>query len=111
MISTTLVILLAVASAAIVVALMRWKPRNRFPATRTDANVSARNWTLADTFLTFAASVGLARAQIERSTDGNPDGGHGWHGSHLDHGASGGFSGGFSDGGGFSGGDAGGGGI
>jgi uncharacterized membrane protein YgcG len=106
MISTPLVILLAVASAAIVVALMRWKPRNRFPAARTDANVSARSWTLADTFLTLAASVGLARAQVERSTDGNPDGGHGWHGSHLDHGASG-----FSDGGGFSGGDAGGGGI
>jgi hypothetical protein len=107
MISTPLVILLAVASAAIVVALMRWKPRNRFPATRTDATSSARHWTLADTFLTFAASVGLARAQVERSTDGNPDGGHGWHGSHLDHGA----SGGFSDGGGFGGGDAGGGGI
>jgi uncharacterized membrane protein YgcG len=107
MISTPLVILLAVASAAIVVALIRWKPRSRYAATRKDANSPARNWTLADTFLTFAASIGLARAQVERSTDGNPDGGHGWHGSHLDHGA----SGGFSDGGGFSGGDAGGGGI
>lgn len=107
MISTPLVICLAVASAAIVIALMMWKPRNRFPTTGKNANWLSRDATFASMLLSLAAAVGLARAEAGRSGDGNPDGGHSWHGSHLDHGS----GAGFSDGGGFSGGDAGGGGI
>ena len=107
MISTPLVICLAVASAAIVIALMMRRPRNRFPASGKTANWLSRDATFASMLLSLAAAVGLARAEAERSGDGNPDGGHGWHGSHLDHST----GAGFSDGGGFSGGDAGGGGI
>ena len=107
MISTPLVICLAVACAAIVIALMTWRPRNRFPMIRRNANWPSRDVTFASMLLSLAAAVGLARAEAERSGDGNPDGGHSWHGSHLDHST----GGGFSDGGGFSGGDGGGGGI
>jgi uncharacterized membrane protein YgcG len=105
MISTPLVICLAVASTAIVIVLMMW--RNRFPTIRKEASWPSRDATFASMLLSLAAAVGLARAEAERSGDGNADGGHGWHGSHLDHGT----GAGFSDGGGFSGGDAGGGGI
>jgi hypothetical protein len=106
MISTPLVICLAVASAAIVIVLMMWKPRRRLPA--RDAAWSWREATFGSMVLSFAASVGLARARAEQSGEGNADGGHNWHGSHLSHGPHGGFSDG---GGGYGGGDGGGGGI
>ena len=76
MISTPLVICLAVASAAIVIALMMWRPRNRFPASGKTANWLSRDATFASMLLSLAAAVGLARAEAERSGDGNPDGGH-----------------------------------
>jgi hypothetical protein len=107
MISTMLLICIGVAGAAIVVALTAWKLRHRLPANASAESVNWRDVTFTSMLLSLAASVGIARAQAEQSGAGSPDGGHGWHGSHLDHGA----SGGFSDGGGFSGGDAGGGGI
>ena len=103
MISTPLVICLAVASTAIVIVLMMWRSRNRFPTIRKEASWPSRDMTFASMLLSLAAAVGLARAEAERSGDGNADGGHGWHGSHLDHSSGGGFS--------DSGGDAGGGGI
>jgi len=104
MISTTLLICIGVAGAAIVVALITRKLRHRLSANASAESAGWRDVTFASVLLNFAAAVGIARAQAEQSGAGNPDGGHGWH---LDHGA----SGGFSDGGGFSGGDAGGGGI
>jgi uncharacterized membrane protein len=107
MISTTLLICTGVAGGAIVVALMTRKLRRRLRATASAENANWRDMTFAGMLLNLAAAVGIARAQAEQSSGGNPDGGHGWHGSHLDHGA----SGGFSDGGGFSGGDSGGGGL
>lgn len=106
MISTPLLICLAVGSAAIVIALMMWKARRRFPVNGEPANLSTRDVGVGSMLLSLAATVGIARAQAEQS---NPDGGSSWHGSHLHHGAD--VSGGsFHDGGGF-GGDAGGGGI
>jgi hypothetical protein len=114
MISTTLMICIGVASAAIVIALMMWKPRNRFPASlhAESTNWRSRDLSFATQLWSFAAAMGLARAQAEQSGDGNPDSGHSWHGSHLDHTGHGGHShdggGSFSDGGG-GGGDGGGG--
>jgi hypothetical protein len=111
MISTPLVICLAVASAVIVIALMMWKPRRRFPArdAAKDASWPSRDLTFAGLLLSFAQTVGLARAQVERSGDGNAESGLSWHGSHHQQ-HHGGFSGGsHSDAGGY-GGDAGGGG-
>jgi uncharacterized membrane protein len=107
MISTTLLICIGVASAMIVVALITRKLRDRLPANASAENARWRDMAFAGMLLNLAAAVGIARAQAEQSSGGNPDGGHGWHGSHLDHGA----SGGYSDGGGFSGGDSGGGGL
>jgi uncharacterized membrane protein YgcG len=109
MISTALTVCLAVASAAIVIALMMWKPRQ--PAKlKVNANWRSRDVTFTSLLLSFAAAMGLARAQAEQS--GNTDSAYSWHGSHLDHSRHGGIDrGGFSDGGGFSGGDGGGGGI
>jgi uncharacterized membrane protein len=107
MISTTLLVCIGVAGAAIVVALATWKQRHRLSANASAESANWRDVAFVSMLLNVAAAVGIARAQAEQSSDGNPHGGHGWHGSHLDHGA----SGGFSDGGGFSGGDAGGGGI
>ena len=105
MISTPLLICLAVASAAIVIALMMWKPRRRFRAGGEAAN--ATDVAAPGMLMNLAASIGLARAHADRSTDGNLDS-NSWHGSHLHHGAD--FSpGSFHDGGGFSGGDPGGG--
>lgn len=119
MISTTLMICIGVASAAIVVALMMWKPRNRFPASlhQEHAKWPSREASFTSLLWSFAIATGLARAQAGQSGDGNPDSGHNWHGSHLDHSSHshGGHShdggGSFSDGGGggFSGGDGGGG--
>jgi hypothetical protein len=107
MISTPLLICLAVGSAAIVVALMMWKPRRRFKVDGEPANLATRDVGIGSMLLSLAATVGIARAQAEQS---DPDGGSSWHGSHLHHGAD--VSGGtFHDGGGLSGGDAGGGGI
>lgn len=121
MISTTLMICIGVASAAIIIALMMRKPRNRFPASPhvEGAKWSSRDLSFTSMLLSFAAAMGLARAQAGQPGDGNSDSGHSWPGSHLDHsshGSHGGHShdggGGFSDGGGgFSGGDGGGGGI
>jgi hypothetical protein len=103
MISNTLLICIGAVSVAVVVALMMWKPRRRLSAD-AEAEISrARNWTFASTLLSFAAAIGLARAQDEHARDGNADSGHSWHGSHLDHGPHGGYSdggGGFSDSGG-----------
>ena len=104
MISTPLVICLAVASAAVVVALLLWKPRRRF-STSEDAQALARDATFASLLIGFASSIGLAREHASRPGDGAIDAGHGWHGSHLDHSA----GGGFPDAGGFGGGDGGGG--
>lgn len=108
MISTTLMICIGIATAAIVIALMMWKPRNRFASRPREENANWRDMTFAGMFLSLAAAVGLARAQAEQSGDGNPDSGHSWHGSHLDH-SSHGHS--HDGGGGFSGGDGGGGGL
>jgi hypothetical protein len=105
MISTPLLICLAVGSAAIVIVLMMWKPRRHFPASGEPADLPSRDVGTGSMLLSLAATVGMARAQAEQS---NPDGGSSWHGSHLHHGAD--VSGGsFHDGGGFGGGDAGGG--
>jgi uncharacterized membrane protein len=96
-----------VASAMIVVALITRKLRHRLPANASVENAKWRDMTFAGMLLNLAAALGIARAHAEQSSGGNPDGGHGWHGSHLDHGV----TAGFSDGGGFGGGDAGGGGL
>ena len=116
MISNTLMICVGVASAAIVIALMMWKPRRRMPANSSTELANWRDMTFASMLLSFAVTLGLARAQAGQSGDGNPDSGHSWHGSHLNHSSHshGGHShdggGSFSDGGGgFSGGDGGGG--
>ena len=107
MISNTLLICIGAASAAIVVALMMWKPRRRLSANAEADIAHARNTTFGGTLLSFAAAIGLARAQMT-PRDGNADSGHSWHGSHLDHSSHGGHADG---GGGFSGGDSGGGGL
>lgn len=102
MISEPLLIILAVTFAVIVIALIVRMPGRPSIARRNeDSKWSVRDVALVSTIMSFAASLGLARAQAER------DDGSSWYGSHLDHGA----GGGFSDGGGFGGGDAGGGGI
>src|SRR5688572_4279374 len=114
MISTTLMICIGVASVAIVIALMRWR-RRRVSATTEAELANVRDATFASMLLSFAVSIGPARAQAEQSGGGNVDSGHSWHGSHLNHSHHGGghFDGGsYSDGGtGYGGGgDAGGGG-
>lgn len=108
MISNTLVICIAVGSAAIVIALMMWKPRRRLPANAVAEQTRWHDAMLPSMILSFAATIGLARARAEQTGGSNNDG-YSWHGSHLDHGS----HGGHADGGGFSGGggDAGGGGI
>jgi uncharacterized membrane protein YgcG len=108
MISNTLLICIGVASAAIVVALMMWKPRRRLTASAEAEIAHAHNATFGSMLLSVAAAIGLARAQEEHARDGNPDSGHSWHGSHLDHGSHGGVSDGSGLGGG---GDSGGGGL
>jgi uncharacterized membrane protein len=107
MISTTLLICIGVASAMIVVALITRKLRHRLLANASAENANWRDMTFAGLLLNLAAAVGIARAQAEQASGGNQDGGHGWHGSHLDHGV----TGSLSDAGGFSGGDSGGGGL
>jgi hypothetical protein len=111
MISTTLMIWLGVASVAIVIALMRWRPRRR-PSQSAEAELAnARNASFGSMLLSFAVTIGLARAQADAARDGAADGGYSWPGSHLTHHHHGGHDGGgFSDGGGYGGGDAGGGG-
>jgi hypothetical protein len=110
MISTTLITCIAVASAAIVIALMMWKPRSRRSSMAGTENAHWRDATLASMLVSIAATLGLARAAGEQSDNGHSDGGYNWHGSHVDHSPHGHSDGGtFSDGGG--GGDAGGGGI
>lgn len=113
MISNTLMICIGVAGAAIVIALMMWKPRHRFPASpgAESANWRSREVSFASMLLGFAVATGFARGEVEQSREGNPDSGHNWHGSHLNHSSHSHDGGGsFSDGGGgFSGGDGGGG--
>jgi hypothetical protein len=106
MISTTLMIWLGIGSAAIVIALVLWRPRRRLSANTEAELAHARNASFAGMLLSFAASIGFARAQAGHSD------GYSWHGSHLHHGHHGhGDGGSYSDGGGYGGGDTGGGGI
>jgi uncharacterized membrane protein len=102
MISTTLMIWIGVAIAAIVIVWTLWRPRRRLSANLEAELANARNASFVGMLLSFAATIGLARAQADAARDGAS-----WPGSHLPHG---GHDGGFSDGGGYSGGDAGGGG-
>jgi uncharacterized membrane protein len=112
MISTTLVICIALAGAAIAIARMIRKSRSRLPPNASAENANWRDAAFASMLLSVAAALGLTRAAAEQSNSGHPDGGYSWHGGHLDHSPHGHADGGaLSDGGGFSGGDAGGGGI
>ena len=110
MISTTLMIWLGVASAAIVIALMLRRPRRRLSEDAEAELANARNASFGSMLLSFAATIGLARAQADAARDGGADGSYSWHGSHLTHHHGAYEGGGFTDGGGYGGGDAGGGG-
>lgn len=110
MISTTLIIWLGVAGAAIVIALTLRRPRRRLSQNVEAELANARNASFGGMLLSFAATIGLARAQADAARDGNADGGYSWSGSHLTHHHGGHDGAGFTDGGGYGGGDAGGGG-
>jgi len=103
--TSTLMIWLGVAVAAIVIALMLWRQRRRLSANTEAELATARNASFAGGLISFAAAIGIGRAQADAVRDGNVDGCHSWSGSHLSHHHHGGY-----DGGGYSGGDAGGGG-
>ena len=91
MISTTLMVGLGIAGAAIIVALM--VRRRRLPADAAAEHARWRDASYTSLLLSLAASIGIARSQ-----DSRPDAAYTWHGSHLDHGAH--SSGtGFTDGG------------
>jgi hypothetical protein len=107
MISTTLLIWLGVAGAAIVIALMMRRPRRRLLENAEAELANARSASFGGMLLSFAATIGLARAQADAARDGNVDG-YSWPGSHLSHHQHGHEGGGFSDGGGYGGGDSGG---
>jgi uncharacterized membrane protein len=112
MISTTLMTWLGVASAAIVIVLVLRRPRRRLSDSVEAELANARNASFGSMLLSFAATIGLARAQADAARDAHAVGGFNWPGSHLSHHHHGGYDGGgFTDGGGYGGGDAGGGGA